>query len=265
VRQDNFDVSFEARLSYFIAMTLKRFYCENISGNVVELGEQETRHAVGVMRLGKGECIEVVDGKGGIVTAVIENAGKKKILLKIESFKKVPPKQTGRVIIATSIAKGDRFEWLISKCTELGVDRIVPVIFERTVKLAKGDNAADRWKNVAVSAIKQCGSLFLPVIDRPIEFSKAIEIIKAEYPLAKFVVGWCGDEAVNVDMLDIIGKDVVAVVGPEGGFSPADEKLFMQIEIEKVSLGENILRTETAAIAFGAIFMAKNRKKYQNV
>lgn len=245
-------------------MTLKRFYCENISGNEVELCEQETRHAAGVMRLGKGECVEIVDGKGGIATAVIENAGRKKMLLKIENFKKVPPKQSGRVIIATSIAKGDRFEWLISKCTELGVDRIVPVIFERTVKLAKGDNAVDRWKNVAVSAIKQCGSLFLPIIDRSVAFSKAIELIKAEYPLVKLVVGWPGDEAIDVDTLDIIGTDVSAIVGPEGGFTQAEEKLLSQTEIQKVNLGENILRTETAAIAFGAIFMAKNRKKHQN-
>lgn len=243
-------------------MTLKRFYCENITGDTVELDEQEARHAVSARRLGEGECIEVVDGKGKIATAVIEKTGKKKMLLKIESCKQAQPKQSGRVIIATSIAKGDRFEWLISKCTELGVDRIVPVIFERTVKLAKGDNAADRWKNVAVSAIKQCGRLFLPIIDRPVEFSKAIEIIKAEYPLVKFVVGWCGDEAVNIDTLDIIGRDVAAVVGPEGGFSQAEEKLFSQMEIGKVSLGENILRTETAAIAFGSIFMAKNEKKH---
>ena len=83
-----------------------------------------------------------------------------------------------RIIIAVSVPKGERFDWLIEKCTELGVERICPVIFERTVRQPGNPKALDRWMNLAISAGKQCKRLFLPQIDPPTNSQDCIEAIK---------------------------------------------------------------------------------------
>jgi len=115
-------------------MALSRFHCDNITEPATELSGSGAHHLSSVLRLGKGQKVELFDGKGTLATAIIEQSTAKKVILTIKKLKVFKQASRPCIIIAASIAKGKRFDWLTGKCTELGVDRIVPVIFERTVK-----------------------------------------------------------------------------------------------------------------------------------
>lgn len=239
---------------------MKRFYCENlVDGDLhAQLSPIEARHAISVMRLKAGQEIELVDGKGGLASGIIDFISKKTVSIKITDLTRAEEKKQGKVVIVTSLAKGDRFDWLISKCTELGADRIIPVIYERTVKLAKGSKAHQRWQNIAISAMKQCERLFLPTIDEPVSLDQAINKLKADYPACKIIVGSLSDEAVAVCRANTDCKDdIAAFIGPEGGLTEKEEQIIIDSGAIPVILGENILRIETAAVAFAAVLALK--------
>ena len=179
-------------------MVIHRFYCEEITEPAVELGGAEFRHLNSVLRLRAGDKLELFDGAGALAEAMISDVGKRKAVLRVENIEREPERSAGRIIIAVSIAKGQRFDWLIEKCTELGVDRICPVIFERTVKQAGNPKAGQRWRNITIAAAKQCRRLFLPVIDSPTTLTEAIETIKAEYPHCRMLAGSMNKEAAGL-------------------------------------------------------------------
>ena len=135
----------------------------------------EAHHLIHVMRVSKCQCVELFDGCGTIAEATIVKLKRKDVTVNVEHIENVAPRQTGRVIIATSTAKGRRFGWLISKCTELGADAIIPVLYERTVKLAKGKNVIDRYTKLMITAAKQCGLNFLPIVSEPAPLTEALE------------------------------------------------------------------------------------------
>lgn len=231
---------------------MARFYCENIVGDSVELAGAEASHMVNVMRLKAGDGVELFDGKGTVADAVIVSSTKKTVQLKIESSQTHTARTVGRVVIAASIAKGQRFDWMVSKCTELGVDCIAPIICERTVKLAKGAKVVERLEKLAVSAAKQCRRVFLPKISEPRTLVSFLEGFKCEYPEAKLVFGGLCEGSVSLGQLGC-GSDVVAIVGPEGGFTEGEEKLLKDNGAAAIRLTETILRTETAAMTFASV------------
>ena len=231
---------------------MNRFYCENIIGDIIELDGPEAAHLINVMRLKPGEHVELFDGKGTLAQAVICNTKKRTAELNIQSRQTHPARTTNRVIIAASIAKGQRFDWMISKCTELGVDHIAPIICERTVKLAKGSSAIDRYEKLTISAAKQCKRLYLPTISEPADLHTAIDNLKNAYPNAKFIFGGLSENSKSITTA-ATDSDTIALVGPEGGFTDEEESFLSQNSAIGVRLTETILRTETAAIAFTSI------------
>ncbi len=234
-------------------MVIHRFYCEVISEPTVELGGVEARHLNSVLRLKAGDKVELFDGVGSVAAAVIIELSKRKATLRIETLDCQPARSAGRIIIAVSIAKGQRFDWLIEKCTELGVDRICPVIFERTVKQAGNPKAADRWKNISISAAKQCKRLFLPVIDSPASLTDVIEMLKAQYPQCRMLAGSMHKEATAMAGEPFGEADAAVFVGPEGGLTEEEERLLNKAGARGIYITDTVLRTETAAIAFAAI------------
>ena len=180
------------------------------------------------------------------------------MLLNVEKLCRQTGRQTGRVIIAASVAKGDRFDWLVSKCTELGVDRICPVLFERTVKAPRAQAAVRRYSKLAISAAKQCGRVFLPQIDPPTTLGKCLEILKKDYPAGRFLAGSCDGGAQALVRMKYTNTDVTAFVGPEGGMTENEQKILTQQGAVPVRLTGTILRIETAGVAFAAI-LAANR------
>ena len=237
-------------------MKLARFYCDSIKREQVQLAQDEAHHLANVLRLGTGEHVELFDGKGTLAQAVIIEIARKAVTLNVQDIQTKTARTSGRVIIATSIAKAQRFDWLITKCTELGVDHIVAVLFERTVKLAKGSSVLERYNKLAIAAVKQCGRIFLPKITGPSNLTETLSVLRKDYPDAQLIFGGVGAEVKSTAELPRDDKDIVAFVGPEGGMTEEEENLLKAAGACEVRLTNTTLRIETAAVAFAAILCA---------
>lgn len=237
-------------------MKLTRFYCENIQAGNAQLDSIESHHLLHVMRLAAGTKVELFDGNGTLAEATVTETSRRSVRLAVESVETVNPRQAHRVIIAAAIARGQRFDWMISKCTELGVDCIVPLIFDRSVKQAAGNSAGIRYKKLLISAAKQSGRLFLPKITNPLDLKGGLDYINKEYPKAKKVFGGFGQDATEVISLSSDIFDVAAFIGPEGGMTVDEEEKLAVLGAVKVRLTDTILRIETASVAFASILCA---------
>ena len=238
-------------------MNLNRFYCNPITEPLTELLGAEAGHLSAVRRLTAGDKVELFDGKGCLAAATIKTANSRKITLQIDDKKIFQRPPASRIIIAASIAKTDRFDWLLSKCTELGVDRITPVLFERTVKQPKNAKIADRWQKITISAAKQCRRIFLPTIDTPIPLPKAVDLLKTDYPQSRLLSGSLKKTAPSLIAQPFDNRDHIIFVGPEGGLTEAEENLLQTAKADTVRITDTVLRIETAAIAFASILTAK--------
>jgi len=234
-----------------------RFYCCSLSDSVVQLSAAQAHHLADVLRLNVGQKVELFDGKGSLAVAEVINAAHRKVALKILELKTAPKPFQKQIIIAPSIAKGERFDWLIAKCTELGVDRICPVLFERTVKQPKNPKIIQRWQNIIIAASQQCRRLFLPAIDAPAPLPQVIKILKKDCPASRFLFGSLSENAPSLINQSFGQKDVAAFVGPEGGLTQQEEIFLNSEGCQPVRLTDTVLRIETAALAFAAILTAQ--------
>ncbi len=237
-------------------MHLNRFYCEILKEPAAELTGGEAHHLFNVCRLKTGDTVELFDGAGTLAKASIEKATSKLVSLKIIDLKKTEKPNKPEIIIAVSLPKGERFDWLLEKCTELGVDRIIPVIFERTIKQPKNPKAAQRWRNIAIAAAKQCRRIFLPRIDMPAPLVEILSAFKKQHNKVEILVGGLEPKSPILITKQFGTKDTIAFIGPEGGITE-DEKSFLEdCGAKFVRLTNTILRIETAALAFAAILTA---------
>lgn len=231
-------------------MNLPFFYKENISASekLIFLDEETSRHIIQVLRMKKGELVQITDGKGNLITAEISNDHKKKCEVKIvgESFQTSYRK---KVAIGISLLKNaSRFEWFLEKATEIGVSAIIPLICERT---EKQHIRYDRLKNICTSAMLQSQQVWLPDLNQPTPFKSLFGNLPYPY---KFIAHCIDGEksplrAQNHDDPD----STIILIGPEGDFTNDEVQLAIQHQCIPVSLGETRLRTETAAIVATAI------------
>lgn len=237
-------------------MKQARFYCDSIKESQVQLKPDEEHHLANVLRLAAGERVELFDGKGTVAQAVIKDITRKTVMLQVSQIHSAPARTTGRIIIAASIPKAQRFDWLLTKCTELGVDHIAAVVFERTVKLAKGTCTSERYNKLAIAAAKQCGRIFLPKITGPADLQQTLSLLKNNYPNAGLILGAPEPKILSATKIEHDDKDIVAFVGPEGGLTLKEKSLLRAAGASEVRLTDTTLRIETAALAFAAIFCA---------
>jgi 16S rRNA (uracil1498-N3)-methyltransferase len=188
---------------------------------------------------------------------VLESATRKKATVEILHSEKIEQRSSGRVILVVSLAKGQRFDWLISKCSELGVDHIIPAIYKRTVKQGSGNKLSQRYKKLAISAAKQCKRVFLPIIDSPQKFEVALEELKKLYPNAVLITASLSDSARSLyGNVEIPAEsDKIIFIGPEGGLTEQEEAFLEQNGAVKVRLSDTVLRVETAAIAVSSVLV----------
>ncbi|MDD5063264.1 MAG: RsmE family RNA methyltransferase [Phycisphaerae bacterium] len=238
-------------------MHLNRFYCESLKEPAVELTGGEAHHLFNVCRLKTGDKVELFDGAGILATASIEKAASKSVSLKIIDLKKIDKPDKPEIAIAVSPPKGERFDWLLEKCTELGIDRIIPVIFERTIKQPKNPKAVQRWRNIAIAAAKQCRRIFLPQIDMPVTLDKILSALKNQHNKAEILVGSLEPNSPALTTKRLDTKDIIAFVGPEGGITEGEKTLLEDFGARFVQLTNTILRIETAALAFAVILSAE--------
>jgi 16S rRNA (uracil1498-N3)-methyltransferase len=229
-------------------MQLPYFYFDQLDTSRKELllDEDTSRHIVQVLRMKRGEMINLTDGKGNIVDATITGDHKKHCRVRIESIRYEEPPER-QVTIAISLLKNSsRFEWFLEKATELGVRTIIPLICERT---EKQKFRYDRMLGICTSALLQSRQCWLPVLHEPI----AYELLFRQQEIAsggqKFIAHCMeGDKQAMKERAEFTDLSQVILIGPEGDFSARELELALENHFIPVSLGRTRLRTETAGV-----------------
>lgn len=220
-----------------------RFYAPDIETNPI-LPESDSQHCCRVLRMQAGDEIEIVDGKGGLYRCRIVTAHNKRTAIEVVERVELPAVWPMKITVAVAPTKHiDRMEWLVEKLVEIGINRIV---FVKCDHSERKEIKTERIEKIAVSAMKQSLKAILPEITDMMPLS---EFIAGCVDEQKFV-GYCDDE---VDRRLLAreykaGSDVTMLIGPEGDFSPEEISLLMAAGFVPVTLGDNRLRTETAAL-----------------
>lgn len=227
-----------------------RCYCELIQAQSI-LDETESGHLCRVMRAKKETPVELIDGRGTLAVGRLVQADKKQAVIAVDHTEHMPPSDK-RLILAVSFAKGQRFDSLVEKCTELGVDHIVAVQFERSVKQGSA-SGMKRYRKISIAAAKQSGRLFLPDISGPLPLAQALADLNNHYPQSATLFGDPSADSI-IEISDLKTQhDIIVVIGPEGGMTETETKLLQSHGGRGVSVNKNVLRIETAATAFCAI------------
>lgn len=232
-------------------MRLVRFHSESIESRTV-LDPVESSHLSRVLRLSAGDAVELFDGKGTLAQGTVEQVGKNQVTVQVTQRTYTPPRDRGAVILAVSYAKGQRFDWLVEKCTELGADHIAAVQFDRTVKLGN-DKALQRLSKITIAAAKQCGRVWLPKLTGPAKLQPTVDALFCDYPNCTRVYGSPAGKPLSDVIHSPQDTDTVIFIGPEGGFTDAELDAFEAMNAAPAGINSNILRVETAAVAFCAI------------
>jgi 16S rRNA (uracil1498-N3)-methyltransferase len=219
------------------------FYTPEISGNGYVLDETESKHAVKVLRLNRGDKITLVDGRGGFFTAEIADPNPKRCSVQVISSTLNYGLTNFEVHIAIAPTKNiERMEWFLEKATEIGVTRVTPLLCRYS---ERKEIKHDRLEKVMVSAMKQSLKAYLPKLD---ELTKFNELINQPFSGQKFIAH-CDDQ--HRDLLRNLvepNRDYLILIGPEGDFSSEEIEMAMQAGFLPVSLGNSRLRTETAGV-----------------
>ena len=226
---------------------MSRFYCPDIATTLM-LTEDESNHCVRVLRLNEGDRIEVVDGNGMCYECIITIANSKRCHVEIIGQRQELPFWDHNITVAFAPTKHtDRTEWLIEKCTELGVDRIVPLLCKNS---ERKNFKAERLRKIVVAAMKQSLKSKLPILEE----LTPLKSILSETGQGQRFIAYCDPLLPREQRHDLVacykpGCDVTILIGPEGDFTPQEVEQATAQGYIPVALGPARLRTETAAVA----------------
>lgn len=222
-----------------------QFYAPHIATDPT-LPESDSQHCVRVLRMREGDEVQVVDGAGRRYHCRIAIAHNKHTLLAVESVEQQPRVWPCDISVAVAPTKHiDRMEWLVEKLVEIGVDRITPL---RCARSERRDINTERLRKIAAAAMKQSLKAILPRIDDMMPI--AGYIAEAAMPGEQRFVGYC-DATVERRLLAKAyapGAPVRILIGPEGDFTPDEIAATLSAGYTAVTMGDNRLRTETAAL-----------------
>lgn len=221
------------------------FYAPDIELPDVTLSPEESAHCVRVLRLGRGEKVQVIDGNGGYYNAVIALPDAKHCMLTItDTIEKQVPRDYSIHIAIAPTKNMDRFEWFIEKSVEIGIDTITPLLCHHSErKILK----TDRLERLIISTMKQAIIPIHPVLNELTGFKEFVA--NQGKKDADLFIAHC-EETSRKKLGEVCRprRNTVVLIGPEGDFSPDEIKLALNRHFTPVSLGPNRLRTETAGI-----------------
>ena len=236
---------------------MHRFYLppESCRGESLRLEGREAHHAMQVLRLKRGEQVTVLDGAGSEFLCEVREAAKQFLALDIREKKTSPPPACA-ITLLVAVPKGKIIEGIIQKSVELGAHRIVPVLSERVVTQLDdegGEHKRDKWQGVAIEAIKQCGAAWLPKVEVPLTIEQFLAR-KDKFDLS--LVGSLQKERRHLREIfsefeakhKRLPKNVGVWIGPEGDFTLDELKAIENSGAFPISLGNLVLRVETAAV-----------------
>jgi 16S rRNA (uracil1498-N3)-methyltransferase len=237
-------------------MTRRRWIADEVSGTRAVLVGAHAEHLSRVLRARVGQEFDITTGnvvRRGRIASIAQDR------VEFELGDEIPAPVAGQVTVALSIFKFDRMEWAIEKCTELGAKRIVPVIARRTEPhlAAAAAKRVERWRRIALQAAEQSRRVSLPDISEPLKVKEAVAISGS----LRIVLSEVETQAMLKDILQTHPDqgEVAIALGPEGGWTDDELKLFQEADWILASLGNTILRAETAAIASLAVVLAELR------
>lgn len=210
------------------------------------LSEEESKHAVRVLRLQVGEQIHLVDGRGGLYQTEILDAHPKRTTLRVISVQENFGRFPYEVHMAVAPTKNiDRIEWFLEKATEVGLTEYTPIICEHS---ERKEVKVERLEKVAIAAMKQSLKAYLPKINPSISFQKFLAVQKDTEGIVKGIAH-CIDSEKKFILTSFAPKQkYLILIGPEGDFSEKEISQALDAGFIPLSLGEARLRTETAAL-----------------
>ncbi len=218
---------------------------DSILGGSAELRGDEARHLTRVLRVEPGQRFEISDNQQAYLAEISEARGERVVFHVVEPLPAVPFPVS--ITLCASLIKFDRFEWIVEKATELGVDRLVPVEAARTEKglFDASRKRSDRWARIARESSQQSRRVRIPEILPAVRFERCLEQTAAH----RYFL----DEAVAPPLLREIPAErsdsAALLIGPEGGWTDPERQLAIAAGWQPVSLGPLVLRAETAACA----------------
>ena len=231
-------------------------YHPELKVGVFPLSEEEALHVVRVLRMSEGQAVRLIDGQGGLAQGILTAVGKRTASVHVERLEKEEVRPRGLVLVVAPTKANDRFEWLLEKATELGVEEVIPVWTDRSERRV---DKHDRWRKVMVAATKQCQRRWMPQLreacalkdlfdlhSRLMERPGAVAHCMGEVSGLSQRVAWTEWQADH--------SEAWLAIGPEGDFTEAEVRWLADRNANAVHLGVLRLRTETAAMAAVAQF-----------
>jgi 16S rRNA (uracil1498-N3)-methyltransferase len=232
---------------------MRRFYLppQECRDEHLFLTGSEAHHAADVLRVKAGDEVVVLDGAGGELVCRVETVTRKKVQLEIQSRTTEPP-PPWKITLAQAVPKGKMLEAIIQKATELGVWRVVPLLTQRVTTHLEGDSIdhkAEKWRQTAVEAVKQCGQRWLPRVDPPITLPAWLAR-GDKFDLT--LVASLQDDSRHLRAYFPPGgrrpQTISVSIGPEGDFAPEEMQAIKGAGALPITLGPLVLRSETAAL-----------------
>ncbi|WP_108251170.1 16S rRNA (uracil(1498)-N(3))-methyltransferase [Planctomonas deserti] len=232
-------------------------------GAWVSLVGAEAKHAVTVSRVRVGETLELGDGAGTLARGIVTRADAAELVLQVESVERVPPRSP-RIQLAQALAKGDRDELAVQAATELGVDGVLPWSAARSISRWQGHKVAkgrERWAAIVREAAKQSIRPWLPTVGELMTTRQLAELAGSTRMLLLEPTATSAISDLRLADADGAGRnaeadpdrDIVLVVGPEGGIAPEELETLTRAGATAVRLGPEVLRTSTAGPAAIAV------------
>jgi 16S rRNA (uracil1498-N3)-methyltransferase len=222
-----------------------RFFCPDPPRDGrLRLSPEESRHLTRVCRLDQGDHVEVFDGRGFVACTEVLAIRAEGVELAIVGEPIPERRSPGPLTLATAVPKADRFDWLVEKATELGVERLIPLITERSVVAPRGSKLS-RLRRAIIEASKQCRRDRLMILDEPTPWSA---LAKSSADALRFLADPHGRPPGQWPAIPR-GRALVLAVGPEGGFTAPERALANRTGWIPINLGLHTLRIETAGLA----------------
>ncbi|MEV4738449.1 MULTISPECIES: 16S rRNA (uracil(1498)-N(3))-methyltransferase [unclassified Microbacterium] len=221
-----------------------------VAGDLVSLTGAEAKHAAVVRRLRVGEAVTVGDGSGVWLTGTAEQVSPSLVDVRV-SDRRVDPAPSPRLVLVQALAKGDRDELAVQAACELGVDEIVPWQASRSVSRWEGPKAVkgrERWATIVREAAKQAHRSWVPEVAAP---ASTKDLAARAATQRVLLLDPTAPDRLSALVPD--GRDIVLVVGPEGGIADAEIEALVAAGAERVLLGDTVLRTSTAGPAAVAV------------
>lgn len=216
------------------------FHCPELKSGKNFLSEDESHHCARVLRLKEGNEVRLIDGGGTVARVKLTEVGSKKVHFSIIDEQSFPPPKKELIVAIAPTKSIDRFEFFIEKAVELGVNRIIPILCERS---ERKNLRHDRMLKNVLSATKQSMRAYLPQIDQLTPFKD----LKGIFQSKEIYIAHC-EKAEKASISNISLNDALVMIGPEGDFSKAEIDCATEWGAKGLDLGINRLRTETAGI-----------------